>query len=146
MFFFACNGQTASSISFTQIANFACVQLVATGTLRAQFDAEQKIELFEFLTTRHEEYVARKHVIEAAKPAHEWVKEWRSLNTMDGKQSPEMSKKGKSRQLKSPQKEPPGVLVDLPDSAVNSKGVTEAVHQFLEVCEYGLWARGKGRG
>ncbi|OPB43229.1 hypothetical protein A0O28_0110920 [Trichoderma guizhouense] len=109
--------------------------LVATGTLRAQFDAEQKIELFEFLTTKHEEYVARKHVIEAAKPAHEWVKEWRSLNTMDGKQSPEMSKKGKSRQLKSPQKEPPGVLVDLPDSAVNSKGVTEAVHQFLEIVE-----------
>ena len=109
-------------------------QLVATGTLRAQFDAEQKIELFEFLTTRQEEYVSRKRVIEAAKPAHEWIKEWRSVNTMDGKQSPEMSKKGKARQLKSPQKEPPGVLVDLPDSAVNSKGVTEAVHQFLEVC------------
>lgn len=52
---------------------------------------------------------------------------------MDTKQSPEMSKKGKGRQLKSPQKEPPEVLVDLPDSAVNSKGVTEAVHQFLEV-------------
>ncbi|RFU79868.1 hypothetical protein TARUN_2357 [Trichoderma arundinaceum] len=109
--------------------------LVATGTLRAQFDAEQKIELFEFLTTRQEEYVSRKRVIEAAKPAHEWIKEWRSVNTMDGKQSPEMSKKGKARQLKSPQKEPPGVLVDLPDSAVNSKGVTEAVHQFLEIVE-----------
>ncbi|KAH6605005.1 hypothetical protein Trco_006712 [Trichoderma cornu-damae] len=109
--------------------------LVAMGTLRAQFDAEQKIELFEFLTTSQEEYVSRKRVIEAAKPAHEWIKEWRSVNTIDGKQSPEMSKKGKARLLRSPQKEPPGVLVDLPDSAVNSKGVTLAVHQFLEVVE-----------
>jgi transposase-like protein len=107
---------------------------VATGTLRAQFDAEQKIELFEFLTTGQEEYVSLKRVIEAAKPTHEWVKEWRNVNTMDGKQSPEMSKKGKSRQLKSPQKEPPGVLVDL-HSAVNKQGVTQAVHQFLEVCQ-----------
>lgn len=62
-----------------------------------------------------------------------WMKEWHKTNSMDGKQSPEMSKKGKGRQLKSPQTQPPEVLVDLPDSAVNSKGVTEAVHQFLEV-------------
>lgn len=114
---------------------------MATGTLRVQFDAEQKIELFEFLTTKQEEYVARKRVIEVAKPAHEWIKEWRSVNTIDGKQSPEMSKKGKARQLKSPQKEPPGVLDHLPESAVNSKGVTQAVDQFLEVCEDKVHAR-----
>ncbi|PON21099.1 hypothetical protein TGAM01_v210055 [Trichoderma gamsii] len=108
--------------------------LVANGTLRAQFDAEQKIELFEFLTTGHEEFVSMRSVIEAAKPTHEWIKEWRSVNTIDGKQSPEMSKKGKARQLKSPQKEPPGVLVDL-NSAVNKQGVTPAVHQFLEIVE-----------
>lgn len=107
---------------------------MANGTLRAQFDAEQKIELFEFLTTGHEEFVSMRSVIEAAKPTHEWIKEWRSVNTIDGKQSPEMSKKGKARQLKSPQKEPPGVLVDL-NSAVNKQGVTQAVHQFLEVCQ-----------
>ncbi|GFP57188.1 adhesion defective protein 1 [Trichoderma asperellum] len=108
--------------------------LVASGTLRAQFDAEQKIELFEFLTTGHEEFVSMRSVIEAAKPTHEWIKEWRTVNTIDGKQSPEMSKKGKARQLKSPQKEPPGVLVDL-NSAVNKQGVTPAVHQFLEIVE-----------
>jgi hypothetical protein len=110
-------------------------QLVATGTLRAQFDAEQKIELFEFLTTGQEEYIARKQVIDAAKPAHNWMKEWRTINSQDVKGSPELSKKGKGRQLKSPQSHPPEVLVDLPDSAVNSKGVTEAVHQFLEIVE-----------
>ena len=71
-------------------------------------------------------------MIDAAKPAHMWMKEWHKTNSTD-KTSPEMSKKGKSRQLKSPQTQPPEVLVDLPDSAVNSKGVTEAVHQFLEV-------------
>ncbi|KAM5382838.1 hypothetical protein ACJZ2D_002229 [Fusarium nematophilum] len=108
--------------------------LVASGTLRAQFDAEQKIELFEFLTTSQEEYISRRQVIEAAKPAHMWMKEWHKTNSQDGK-SPELSKKGKGRQLKSPQTQPPEVLVDLPDSAVNSKGVTEAVFQFLEIVE-----------
>jgi hypothetical protein len=116
------------------IADKLGLQLVATGTLRAQFDAEQKIELFEFLTTSQEEYIPRKQVIDAAKPAHNWMKEWKTVNSQDVKQSPEMTKKGKARQLKSPQSHPPEILVDLPDSAVNSKGVTEAVHQFLEVC------------
>ncbi|KAJ4252658.1 hypothetical protein NW757_006099 [Fusarium falciforme] len=108
--------------------------LVASGTLRAQFDAEQKIELFEFLTTSHEEYISRKQVIDAAKPAHMWMKEWHKTNSQDGK-SPELSKKGKGRQLKSPQTQPPEVLVDLPEAAVNSKGVTQAVFQFLEIVE-----------
>ncbi|POR31952.1 Adhesion defective protein 1 [Tolypocladium paradoxum] len=109
--------------------------LVATGILRAQFDAEQRLELFEFLTTGHEEYISRKQVIDAAKPAHMWFKEWHKLNSQDGKQSPEMTKKSKAKPLKSPPSQPPEVLVDLPDSAVNSKGVTEAVHQFLEIVE-----------
>ena len=108
-------------------------QVVATGTLRATFDGEFKLELLEFLTTNHEEYIPRKQVIEAAKPAHIWFKEWHQVNTPDAKQSPEMSKKSKAKQLKSPQRQPPEVLEGLPDSAVNSKGVTEAVHQFHEV-------------
>lgn len=108
--------------------------LVATGSMRVQFDAEQRIEVFEFATISHEEYIARKQVIDAAKPAHMWMKDWHKVNSQDGK-SPEMSKKSKSKQLKSPQTQPPEVLVDLPDSAVNSKGVTQAVHQFLEIVE-----------
>ncbi len=109
--------------------------LVSSGSLRVLFDGEQKMELFEFLATSHEEFIARKQVINAAKPAHNWMKEWHKVNSTDTKQSPEMSKKGKGKQLKSPQREPPEVLNDLPDSAVNRQGVTEAVYQFLEINE-----------
>lgn len=90
--------------------------------------------------------MSRKQVIEAAKPAHNWIKEWRNVNNSDTK-SPELSKKGKGKQLKSPQSHPPEVLVDLPDTAVNSKGVTGAVHQFLEVTRptKKRWRLGKER-
>jgi hypothetical protein len=107
-------------------------QVVSTGILRVQFDSDQRIELFEFITTGHEEYVARNRVIEAAKPAHIWFKEWHKTNSPDSKQSPEMSKKGK-KNLKSPQSHPPEVLSDLPQSAIASEGVTSEVHQMLEV-------------
>ncbi|KAF3344013.1 PTAB protein [Verticillium dahliae] len=110
--------------------------LVATGTVRAHFDHEQKIELFEFVTSGHEEYISRKSVIESAKPAHNWVKEWHKVNSQDSKTSPEMSKKGKARPLKSPQNPPPEALVDLPESSVKrGMGVTEEVFQFLEIVE-----------
>jgi hypothetical protein len=47
-----------------------------------------------------------------------------------------MSKKGKTKQMKSPQNAPPDALVDLPDSFVKkSMGITEPVFQFLEVRE-----------
>ncbi|ROT40227.1 hypothetical protein SODALDRAFT_91385 [Sodiomyces alkalinus F11] len=110
--------------------------LVATGTVRAHFDNDQKIELFEFITSGHEEYISRRAVIEAAKPAHNWAKEWHRVNSQDTKASPEMSKKGKARPMKSPQNPPPDALVDLPESAVKkSMGITEAVFQFLEIVE-----------
>lgn len=113
---------------------FFLVQLVASGTVRAHFDSEQKIELFEFVTSSHEEYISRKSAIEAAKPIHMWVKDWNKVNSQDTKASPEMSKKGKARQLKSPQNPPPEALVDLPGTAVKaSMGITEPVFQFLEV-------------
>src|SRR4051812_2099971 len=97
------------------------------------FDPQHKIESLEFVTSSQEEYISRKLVIEAAKPAHNWVKEWHKVNTSDSKQSPEMSKKGKAKLMKSPQNPPPDL--DLPHSALkHNSGVTEAVHQFLEVC------------
>ncbi|KAK3321427.1 LIM-domain binding protein-domain-containing protein [Cercophora scortea] len=108
--------------------------VVANGTLRAQFDNEQKFELFEFVTTNHEEYISRRSVIQAARPQHNWVKEWRNLNQQDTKASPEMSKKGKARPPKSPPGPPPDI--DLPDSFTKSgMGITEAVYQFLEIVE-----------
>ncbi|KAI0880153.1 uncharacterized protein GGS22DRAFT_182499 [Annulohypoxylon maeteangense] len=107
--------------------------VVATGTLRAQFDSDQKLELLEFITQGHEEYHSRKMVIEAAKPAHNWVKEWLKVNGQDTRLSPEMSKKGK-KLMKSPQVPPPDI--DLPQSAVKqNSGITEAVFQFLEIIE-----------
>ncbi|OTA90065.1 hypothetical protein M434DRAFT_78503 [Hypoxylon sp. CO27-5] len=108
--------------------------VVATGTLRAQFDSEQKLELLEFITQGHEEYHSRKMVIEAAKPAHNWVKDWLKVNGQDSRLSPEMSKKGKAKPMKSPQNPPPDI--DLPQSAVKQNiGITEAVFQFLEIIE-----------
>ncbi|KAI1104837.1 LIM-domain binding protein-domain-containing protein [Jackrogersella minutella] len=108
--------------------------VVATGTLRAQFDSDQKLELLEFITQGHEEYHSRKMVIEAAKPAHNWGKEWHKVNGQDSRLSPEMSKKGKAKQMKSPHIPPPDI--DLPQSAVKQNiGITEAVFQFLEIIE-----------
>jgi hypothetical protein len=109
-------------------------KLVANGTLRVQFDAEQKFELFEFVTTSHDEYVALKQVVEAATPLHNWVKDWHKLNNSDIKSSPEMSKKSKAKQLKSPQNPPPDGLSNLPPSGVTqSMGIPGAVLKFLEV-------------
>ncbi|KAK4204815.1 LIM-domain binding protein-domain-containing protein [Triangularia verruculosa] len=108
--------------------------LVANGTLRAQFDNEQKFELLEFITTGHEEYLPRNMVIQAARPAHNWVKEWHSLNSVDNKQSPEMNKKGKTKPVKAPAGPPPDL--ELPHSYVSHlRGVTEPVWQFLEMSE-----------
>lgn len=108
--------------------------VVWTGKLRAQFDAEQKLALLEFTTTSHDEFISRKMAIDAAKPNHNWIKDWHRLNSSDSKQSPEMSKKGKQKQMKSPMLAPPDI--SLPDSAVKSNmGITEHVFQYLELAE-----------
>ncbi|PQE17357.1 Topoisomerase II-associated PAT1 protein [Rutstroemia sp. NJR-2017a BVV2] len=109
-------------------------QLVATGSLRAHLDGDQKIELLEFVTSEHEEYVPRSKVLEAARPLHNWNKEWKILNSgADGKPSPEMNKK-KQKAMKSPPTAPPEI--DIPDTLVNERmGITHAVFRFLEFVE-----------
>jgi len=109
-------------------------QLVANGTLKAHFDADQKIELLEFVTSSHEEYLPRTQIITAARPLHEWQKEWHKVNAPpDGKQSPEMNKK-KAKAMKSPPHPPPEI--DLPQSKVKpSMGITPAVFRYLELAE-----------
>lgn len=106
--------------------------MIASGTLKAHFDADQKIELLEFVTTGHEEYIPRTRILDAARPLHEWQKEWRNLNSPpEGKQSPEMNKK-KAKAMKSPAHPPPEI--DLPQSKVKpSMGITPSVFRFLEV-------------
>jgi hypothetical protein len=71
--------------------------------------------------------------MEAARPLHEWIKEWTKVNSQpDGKQSPEMNKKGKTRPMKSPPTAPPEI--DIPESRVQLNiGITPSVSQFLEV-------------
>ncbi|KAI1496516.1 LIM-domain binding protein-domain-containing protein [Biscogniauxia marginata] len=108
--------------------------VVATGSLRAQFDSDQKLELLEFITAGHEEYLSRKMVINATKPTHNWIKEWNRLNNQDPKLSPEMNKKSKAKAMKSPPTQPPDI--DLPQSSVKmNMGITEDVFQFLEIVE-----------
>jgi hypothetical protein len=106
---------------------------VAHGTLRAQFDHNQMIELLEFVTSSHQEYLPRTKVVEVARPLHEWQKEWQKVNApLEGKQSPEMSKKSKARPFKSPATAPPEI--EIPASKVKSNmGITPAVFRFLEV-------------
>lgn len=67
---------------------------------------------------------------------HEWSKEWRHVNlSPDGKQSPETTKKGKARQMKSPATAPPEI--DLPESKVKmNMGITPSVFRFLEVTNF----------
>ncbi|KAI0996058.1 hypothetical protein K3495_g12124 [Podosphaera aphanis] len=118
-------------------------QLVANGILKVHFDSEQKIELLEFITSSHEEYLPRTQVVEAARPLHIWGKEWHKVNSVsDGKQSPEMSKKKtspemskkKTKVMKSPSQPPPDI--DLPASKVKaSMGITHSVFRFLELSE-----------
>lgn len=109
-------------------------QLVASGTLKAHFDAEQKIELLEFITSSHEEYLPRTQVVEAARPLHIWGKEWHKVNSSpDGKISPEMNKK-KMKIMKSPSQPPPDI--ELPASKVKpSMGITHSVFRYLELTE-----------
>lgn len=103
---------------------------MASGTLRAHFDGEQKIELLEFQQNHYEEFLPRSLVLQGAKPTHTWIKDWKQANN-DAKASPEMSKKSKQRQFKSPQSVPPDL--ELPDALVNKNGLSAAVQNFLEV-------------
>jgi hypothetical protein len=108
--------------------------LVTTGVLRAQFDSEQKVELLEFLTTSYEEYISRDVVIQAARPVHNWMKEWRQLNSQDGTHSPEMSNKKKAKSFRCPANPPPDFDLPQPD-VKQGMCTTHAVHQFLEIVE-----------
>lgn len=111
--------------------SFNSAQVVHFGTLRITLDPAQKVELFEFMSKDHEEYISRHLVVDGAKPNHAWIKEWHQANSQENK-SPEMSKKSKARAMKSPARPPPDL--DIPHSAVKSNvGITEQQFQFLEV-------------
>lgn len=106
--------------------------VVANGKLCIQYDENQKIELFDFHITSYEEYVRRGHVVELARPLHDWLKEWHKTNEIT-KQSPEMNKKGKARQFKSPNTVPPDI--DIPQTKLDGLVLSKSVSQFLEMAE-----------
>lgn len=109
-------------------------KVVSRGNLKVLFDSNHKIETMDFETASNEEYLPRNKVVDAARPLHEWQKEWRQVNApADGKQSPEISKKGKAKPLKSPPNPPPEI--DIPETKVKANmGITPNVFRFLEVC------------
>ena len=103
-------------------------QLVATGTLRAQFDTSSKIDLLEMTTTEHVEYLPRSQLVQAAAEAS------------DIKQSPNASKsQGKRGSQQRQQKQPSQTSQDqipqvpIPESIVTEYGTTKEIFQFLEV-------------
>lgn len=111
-------------------------QVIANGTLRAHFDEQQKIELLEFVTSGHEEYIQRSLTVNAIRPLWDWAKESHKLSAgSDVKNSPEMNKK-KAKTPKSqtqPQQLPPPD-VPIPHSKVKASiGITPSLFQFLEV-------------
>lgn len=119
-------------------------QVIANGTLRAHFDEQQKIELLEFVTSGHEEYIQRSLTVNAIRPLWDWAKESHKLSAgSDVKNSPEMNKK-KAKTPKSqtqPQQLPPPD-VPIPHSKVKASiGITPSLFQFLEVCVFYSCAR-----
>ncbi|KAL5335275.1 LIM-domain binding protein-domain-containing protein [Aspergillus crustosus] len=92
-------------------------QLFSTGTLRAHFDFQNKIEMLDIVVMNHTEYLPRSQVLALE---------------VDQKQSPKVTKNmGKRAQ----QKQPPQPAITLPESMVTSNGVPTAVMSFLEVAE-----------
>ena len=97
-------------------------KVIATGTLRAQFDQNSKIELLEFVTSDHKEFLQRSQIKSLLSP----------LSSPDQKSSPKQTKTmGKQ---KAQQRPPPPPPVQLPESQINNNGVTDEVSKFLEVC------------
>ncbi|KAI9754615.1 MAG: hypothetical protein M1815_005497 [Lichina confinis] len=105
-------------------------QLVSSGTLRAQFDHDSKIDVLEFVTTNHCEYLSR-HRLKALLAPHSPPED----------KSPKQNKAAKARAARQQQPPPPPppavapVLPVVPESHVNPYGVTPAVLNFLELAE-----------
>ncbi|KAL3462894.1 LIM-domain binding protein-domain-containing protein [Aspergillus heterothallicus] len=93
-------------------------QLFTTGTLRAHFDIQNRIEMLDIVVMNHTEYLPRSQL--------------QALELSEQKQSPKVSKNvGKRAQQKQPQQP----AFTLPESMVTSNGVPTQVMSFLEVAE-----------
>lgn len=106
-------------ISFDRPSLFRCLtvpQLFTNGTLRAHFDASNKIEMLDIGILDHNEFIPRRSLV--------------ALEQQDQKQSPKMTKNTAKR---AQPKQAPQPSVTLPESMVTANGVPPTVMSFLEV-------------
>ena len=92
------------------------------GKLIALFSPNEKFEILEFITEKHQDYIPRSLI--------------ESLFSQDSpaqKQSPRLTKTAKQRQPSKVPVEPVITQADLPEAPVREWGVTNAVMQYLEV-------------
>ena len=95
---------------------------MCTGTLKALLDQNNKLELLEFFTTKHEEYLPRTTLTKLF-----------SLDAPNQKHSPESTKISAKQKLQRQQQGPTISLNDLPANPVRVDGINEPVARFLEV-------------
>lgn len=95
---------------------------MCTGTLKALLDRDNKLELLEFFTTKHEEYLPRTTLTKLF-----------SSDAPKQKQSPETTKSSAKQKLQRQQQGPTISLNDLPANPVRVDGINEPVARFLEV-------------
>ena len=97
---------------------------MATGSLRAQFDINCKMDILDLSTNEHNEYIPRSSLIQAAAESPEI------------KLSPSASKSGNKKNAKAQKQQPPDnqpPQVKIPGSVFHDFGTTPGVWQFLEV-------------
>ncbi|KAI9824579.1 MAG: hypothetical protein M1832_001668 [Thelocarpon impressellum] len=99
-------------------------QVISSGTLRAQFDQNSKIDVLEFVTQDHKEFLPRNQMKALVSPH----------NSPDQKMSSPKQTKTLGKQKAQQRALPPPPIV-LPESQVNDYGVTDAVTKFLELAE-----------
>lgn len=90
-----------------------------TGSLRALFDRQGKIDLLDVVTNSHQEYIPRNLIHIPESP--------------DLTQSPKITKSMSKKQRAQAQAQVQP-QVTMPDSKLTDYGVTAAVLSFLEVC------------
>ena len=112
-------------------------QLRMNGNLRARFDASNALELFEWVTTQHNEFIPLDQLQKSATQSPE-LKQSPTMSKSTGKRAQQQRQKeqeaAKKQQLQAP----------IPSSIVSDVGLTPAVMHCLEVCETPRLSHGKG--
>lgn len=106
---------------------------MVNGSLKAQFDAQNKLDVLDLTTFGHSEYVPRSGLLQASQALSD-IKQSPSTSKAQGKRGSQQRQK---QQIQMSQEQ--NLKVAVPDSLVNDFGSTRAVCQFLEVKKAALW-------